>query len=529
MGRGWWFAIVIAFQVVAAVGPVGGARAGLDVTAPELVSFSVRPTSLDTASASRTITFTARITDGGSGVSGAGKVSYVRFVGPSGQQFIEAVFAVPQLVLGTANDGIYLSSTTLPQYAEKGTWTVREFVLFDREGNRRDLTAADLAASGFPTTFTQTGAGDTTPPDLVTFTFSPSSVDPSFGTGVVTVTAGLRDAISGVARWWPLSEVQFSSPSGTETLTVTFSEAERVSGDALDGVYRSQATLPQNAEAGVWTVRHVRLYDEVRNIGVLNSFDLAARDLPWSLTVAVSPPAVPGPAMGFVDPATGQWYLRNGDGIVSSFYFGNPGDYPFMGDWDGDGTDTPGLYRQSDGYVYLRNSNTQGIADIRFFFGNPGDVPIAGDFNGDGFDTVSIYRPSNQTFYIINELGKNNGGLGAAEFFYVFGNPGDKPFVGDFDGDGVATVGLHRESTGLVYFRNTHTQGIADNQFIFGDPGDRLVAGDWTGDGVDTPALFRPSNTTMYFRYTNTQGNADAQFTFGSPTWLPVAGVFGLG
>jgi hypothetical protein len=84
--------------------------------------------------------------------------------------------------------------------------------------------------------------------------------------------------------------------------------------------------------------------------------------------------------------------------------------------------------------VYLRNSITQGIADIRFFFGNPGDVPIAGDFNGDGFDTVSIYRPSNQTFYIINELGRDGGGLGTADFSFVFGNPGDEPFVGDLNG-----------------------------------------------------------------------------------------------
>jgi hypothetical protein len=197
-----------------------------------------------------------------------------------------------------------------------------------------------------------------------------------------------------------------------------------------------------------------------------------------------------------------------------------------MCDWDGDGVETPGLYRQSDGYVYLRNSNTVGIADIKFFFGNPGDVPIAGDFNNDGFDTVSIYRPSNQTFYIINKLGSGDAGLGAADFSYVFGDPGDKPFVGDFDGDGVETVGLHRESTGLVYFRNTHTQGNADAQFVFGDPGDRLIAGDWTGDGIFTPALFRPSNTTMYFRYTNTQGNADNQF-IPTPTgaaWLPVSG-----
>ena len=177
--------------------------------------------------------------------------------------------------------------------------------------------------------------------------------------------------------------------------------------------------------------------------------------------------------------------------------------------------------------MYLRNSNTEGIADIKFFFGNPGDVPIAGDFNNDGFDTVSIYRPSNQTFYIINKLGSGDQGLGAAEFSYVFGNPGDKPFVGDFDGDGIETAGLHRESTGLVYFRNSHTQGIADNQFIYGDPNDQLVAGDWTVDGIDSPAIYRSSDQTFYFRFTNTQGNANATFDTGVSGWIPVAGVTG--
>jgi hypothetical protein len=111
----------------------------------------------------------------------------------------------------------------------------------------------------------------------------------------------------------------------------------------------------------------------------------------------------------------------------------------------------------------------------------------------------------------------------------VFGNPGDKPFVGDFDGDGVETVGLHRESTGLVYYRNEHTQGNADNEFLFGNPDDRLIAGDWTGDRVFTPALFRPVSTTMFFKYTNSQGNADNEFVPkpANSTWLPVSGSFG--
>ena len=228
--------------------------------------------------------------------------------------------------------------------------------------------------------------------------------------------------------------------------------------------------------------------------------------------------------VGLVDPTTGIWYLESDNGAVS-FYYGNPGDYPMMGDWDCNGIATPGLYRQSDGYVYLRNSNTQGIADIKFYFGNPGDVPLAGDFNGDGCDTVSIYRQTEGQVYIINKLGENNGGLGAADYHYYFGNPGDKPFVGDFNGDGVDTVGLHRESTGYLYFRNTNTQGIAEFQFYYGNPGDRLIAGDWTGDGNDTPAVYRPSNTTFYYRYTNTQGNADRSEVWGRPGWIPVSDV----
>ena len=215
----------------------------------------------------------------------------------------------------------------------------------------------------------------------------------------------------------------------------------------------------------------------------------------------------------------GQWTLWDELNLFSStsnFYFGNPGDLGFSGDWNCNGVATPGLYRQSDGFVYLRNSNTQGIADITFFFGNPGDLPLAGDFNNDGCDTVSLYRPSEGKFYVINELGENGGGLGAAETSYYFGNPGDKPFVGDFNDDAIDTFGLHRESDGFVYFRNSHTQGIADSQFIYGDPGDLLFAGDWDGDGDDTVAVYRPSNSTLYLKMTNTAGVADHDMVIGS-------------
>ena len=269
------------------------------------------------------------------------------------------------------------------------------------------------------------------------------------------------------------------------------------------------------------------------NLRIMRSWASIAAAL--CLVMSAGHPALaetPEDTVGLVDPATGLWYLQAEDGGVMSFYYGNPRDVPFMGDWDCDGVDTPGLYRQSDGFAYLRNSNTQGVADLTFFFGNPGDVPIPGDFDGDGCDTLSLYRPSEQRFYIINELGLNGGGLGAADYWTAFGNSGDTPFAGDLDGDGFDEVGLYRVSTGLVYYEDQLTVngggGAADHQFYFGNSGDRFVAGDWTADGTDTVGMFRPASSTFFLRHTNTQGNADEQREWGFFTWLPVAGAFDL-
>ena len=52
--------------------------------------------------------------------------------------------------------------------------------------------------------------------------------------------------------------------------------------------------------------------------------------------------------------------------------------------------------RQGNGVWYLRNSVTTGVADVVVAYGNPGDVPVVGDWNGDGVDTpgvVPAYKP----------------------------------------------------------------------------------------------------------------------------------------
>ncbi|NNC43847.1 MAG: hypothetical protein HKO03_11480, partial [Acidimicrobiia bacterium] len=220
------------------------------------------------------------------------------------------------------------------------------------------------------------------------------------------------------------------------------------------------------------------------------------------------------------DPASGQWHIRSETGSVQSFYYGIPGDTPLVGDWDCDGTDTVGMYRRSNGFVYLRNSNDFGVADLEFFFGEDGDLPLVGDWNGDDCDTLGVYR--NGEIFIANTLGTVVG-----EFSFFFGVPGDTPFTADFDGDGLTSVGVYRDTTGFMYFRNTLDTGAADFESFYGVPSDRIVAGDWDDDGDQTVGVFRPSENTFYLTNDNARPIADVLVPFGQPSWLPAAGQFG--
>ena len=336
------------------------------------------------------------------------------------------------------------------------------------------------------------------------------------GTGTVTFHAAPSDV-------GPNLDIRLSlySSSGN-LLTEANPTVSRVNAGTANGL---SATINYPVSAG--ELYFLRVTGTGHQTGATGYTDYASIG-PYTLTSSGVPAGFKMDSVGLADRNTGLWYLRDSmTGKTTSFYYGVPGDIPFMGDWDGDGVATPGLYRQSTGFVYIRDSNSQGPANRTFHFGIPGDIPIVGDFNGSGRDTVSVYRPSTGQVYIINTL-PPEGGSPVAELSYYFGQPGDKPFAGDFNGDGIDTIGLHRESTGLVYFRNTHSQGFAHAEFFYGTPGDFIIAGKWVpGTVTDTVGIFRPSNAWFYLRHSNSQGNADHSFPYGKSGMRPVYGFFG--
>ena len=52
--------------------------------------------------------------------------------------------------------------------------------------------------------------------------------------------------------------------------------------------------------------------------------------------------------------------------------FGSAGDRWVLGDWNGDGTDTLGLYRSATRSWFLKNSNAEGAHDVSLSWGLAG-------------------------------------------------------------------------------------------------------------------------------------------------------------
>lgn len=219
---------------------------------------------------------------------------------------------------------------------------------------------------------------------------------------------------------------------------------------------------------------------------------------------------------GVFRPSNGALYLKNTN--ISGFAdiqinYGIGGDYPVVGDWNGDGTVTIGIYR--NGSFYLRNSNTIGFADVVFPFGAPGDQPVAGDWNGDGVDTIGIYRQG--TFFL-----RNSNDAGVPHMTFGLGIPGDVGISGDWNSDGMDTTGVFRPSNGALYLKNQNTTGFADIQINYGIAGDQPVTGDWNDDGTDTIGVYR--NGQFFLRNSNSIGFADLVFALGVPGDHPIAG-----
>jgi len=114
-------------------------------------------------------------------------------------------------------------------------------------------------------------------------------------------------------------------------------------------------------------------------------------------------------------PSTRAFYTDNGDGLLTEtpVVFGNAGDTPFLVDGA-----KIGVYRASNQTIYV-DSDLDGVANTSstLAFAKAGDIPV---YDGTNY---GLYRPNTATFTFR---------VGGNDVSFVYGNPDDKPLVGDW-------------------------------------------------------------------------------------------------
>jgi len=203
-------------------------------------------------------------------------------------------------------------------------------------------------------------------------------------------------------------------------------------------------------------------------------------------------------------PDTGVWYM-NRDNVASIINWGLATDIPLIMTTYSNGlsVDRPVVFRPATGEWWLTGFNT------KVAFGQSGDIPMTGDFDGDGTDDLCVFRPSNGTWYIWS--------LVTGQFRITkFGTAGDKPVPGDYDGDGQQDIGVYRPSTGVWYVIESTTGTVRIEQW--GISTDIPQTGDFDGDSRDDMAVYR--NGAWWINY---YSGLPKVVNFGLSTDIPVA------
>ena len=226
---------------------------------------------------------------------------------------------------------------------------------------------------------------------------------------------------------------------------------------------------------------------------------------------------------------------------------------PVVGDWDGDGHDDIGVYVDGRWYVDLNDNGRWDSGDLLAMLGDDHDLPATGDWDGDGKTDIAIYGPrwAADSWAIEHEPGMpdtaNTPGrlpgkaknvppkadeatkghrllqrtphgrarVDLIDHVFQYGEVGDQPVTGDWNGDGIATIGVFR---GGRWNLDTDGDGVftsADASVDFGGHGTPVI-GDWNGDGIDDLGVFADGVWTI-----DTNGNreldaVDRVFEMGS-------------
>jgi subtilisin-like proprotein convertase family protein len=256
----------------------------------------------------------------------------------------------------------------------------------------------------------------------------------------------------------------YSQPGPALTLTVTTSAVSYDgSGKASLALFRPQPGPPQFLllQAAAGPAAHI--YGEPGDIPVQGDFDGDGRT-----------------DLAVYRPSNATWYILESTGGFETVQFGQPNvDVPVPGNYDGPGKTEIAVFRPTTGQWLIMGASGNRLVQ----WGGPGDIPVPADYEGTGTTDLAVFTPSTATWYLQRPtLGSTAIQFGAANL--------DVPVPADYDGDHKADVAIFRPTTG-EWFINQTTAGPRYQQF--GQAGDIPVPADYDGDGKADVGIYRPS------------------------------------
>ncbi len=218
------------------------------------------------------------------------------------------------------------------------------------------------------------------------------------------------------------------------------------------------------------------------------------------------------------------YILQSTTGTLRTENFGLSTDDPsVIGDYNNDGKDDIAVYRGgaasgNPSFWYWRTVLNGPVSNVQW--GQNGDFPAPGDYDGDGSSDFVVQR---------------NAGGGQARFWIrlatgaisstVFGTPTDVLLPGDYDGDGKTDLATVRGSGGQILWSILPSGGGPYTSTFFGNSAtDFPTQGDYDGDGKTDIAVWRPDvNPTNNLFYVNKSTGGLQTFEWGQNGDYPVA------
>jgi len=449
------------------------ALAQSDTQPPDVMSFDYAPATIDTGLSSQAITFTVHLTDDVSGIhAGPGTPTQAQFKSPSGNQSVTVWFdGEDHLLSGNKLDGVFSNTVILPRYSESGIWRITSLLLVDEVNNTLSLNKVSLEGRGFSTEIEILSPGDSQPPNLISFDFSPKVIDTGQSSQTMIFTAHITDNISGLfAGVGTPTQARFNSPSGNQTMTVSFDGVEQLeSGSQLDGVFSSTASLPQYCEGGTWLLSSFSLVDQVGNKISLDKVALDAQAVPTEFEVVSQGDTESPNLLGF-DLTPGV--INTGASLQTLTFASHVTD------------NMSGLFSGAGTLTQTRFNSPSGDQTVTVSFDGNETLVSGSSLDGIFMNTISLPQYSESGiwqlsyFLLVDQVGNRKSlsqdDLEASDFTAQFEVV--NTLLHDWNGDGIRSIiGDVPGFVNAVYF-NQYPDGWSQEK--------RLAVGDGNGDGI---------------------------------------------